>query len=122
MAMSASDSSSQASLSIYFDETKAAGTLINVKDETGKTIVSVAPAKDFSHIAISSPNLKVGETVTLSIDGEDSGTMTNGVYQDGNYSNGTQLASISIDDVLTSVDQSGNEVSGNQMGGGQPPM
>ncbi|MGG5340822.1 carbohydrate-binding domain-containing protein [Enterococcus sp. AZ192] len=122
MAMSASDSSSQASLSIYFDETKAAGTLINVKDETGKTIVSVAPAKDFSHIAISSPNLKVGETVTLSIDGEDSGTMTNGVYQDGNYSNGTQLTSISIDDVLTSVDQSGNEVSGNQMGGGQPPM
>lgn len=122
MAMSASDSSSQASLSIYFDETQAAGTLVNVKDETGKTIISVAPEKDFSHLAISSPDLKVNETVTLSIDGEDSGTKKNGVYVDGSYSNGTQLATISIDDLLNSVDQSGNEVSGNQMGEGQPPM
>jgi hypothetical protein len=125
MAMSASDSSSQANLSIYFDETQKAGTVINLKNEAGETILTIAPDKDFSHIAISSPKLKVGEKVTLSSGGEDTGTKKNGLFSDGTYKNGTELATISIDDILTSVDQSGNAVSGNQMGGpggGQPPM
>ncbi|MBO0441296.1 carbohydrate-binding domain-containing protein [Candidatus Enterococcus ikei] len=124
MAMSASDSSSQAALSLYFDETQKAETLINLKNASGKTILSVAPTKDFSHIAISSPDLKVGETITLSSGGNDSSTAKNGLYSDSNYSNGTELAKIAIDDVLTSVDQSGTQVDGSQMGGGpggQPP-
>lgn len=124
MAMSASDASSQTALSLYFDDTQKAGTLVNLKNTAGDTIFSFAPEKDFSHIAISSPDLKVGETVSLSTGGQDSGTAKNGLYSKSNYSNGSELAKISINDVLTSVDQSGAEVSGNQMGGGpggQPP-
>ncbi|MGX7411895.1 carbohydrate-binding domain-containing protein [Enterococcus caccae] len=124
MAMSASDSSAQAALSLYFDKTQKAETLINLKNSAGDTIISFAPEKDFSHIAISSPTLKVGETVILSTGGSESGTAKNGVYSNGNYSKGTELAKISIDNILTSVDQSGTEVTVNQMGngpGGQPP-
>ncbi|ALS00688.1 hypothetical protein ATZ33_04665 [Enterococcus silesiacus] len=124
MAMSASDASSQAALSLYFDDIQKAGTLVNLKNATGETIISFAPEKDFSHIAISSPDLKVGETVTLSTGGKDTGVAKNGLYSNGSYSTGTELAKISINDVLTSVDQSGSEVTGNQMGGGpggQPP-
>ncbi|MBM7688599.1 hypothetical protein BCR24_09310 [Enterococcus ureilyticus] len=121
MAMASSDSSAQATLSLYFDDTKAAGTLINLKNESGKTIASVAPEKAFSHIAISSPDLKVGETITLSINGKDSGTVKNGLYNNSNYSSGTELAKITLENVITSVDQSGAKVSGGQMGGGQPP-
>lgn len=121
MAMSASDTSSQAVLSLYFNETQQAGTMINLKNEAGETIVSFAPTKDFSHVAISSPELKVGETITLSNAGQDSGTEKNGLYTGGSYTNGTELTKISIKDTLTSVDQSGAEVSGSQMGGpGRP--
>lgn len=123
MAMSASDASSQAALSLYFNETQQAGTMINLKNEAGETIVSFAPEKDFSHIAISSSELKIGETITLSSGGQDSGTEKNGLYTGGTYTNGTELAKISINDILTSVDQSGAEVDGSQMGGtgGQGP-
>ncbi|MBO0468393.1 carbohydrate-binding domain-containing protein [Enterococcus plantarum] len=124
MAMSASDTSSQAALSLFFDDTQKAGSLVNLKNEAGETVISFAPEKDFSHIAISSPDLKVGETVTLSTGGKDSGTAKNGLYRGGDYTNGTELAKISLNGVLTSVDQSGSEVTGNQMGGGpggQPP-
>lgn len=117
IAMSASDASSQAALSLYFDDTQKAGTLVNLKNTARETIISFVPEKDFSHIAISSPNLTIGETVTLSTGGKDSGTAKNGLYSKGSYSDGTELAKISIDDVLTSVDQSGAEVTGNQMGG-----
>lgn len=125
MAMSASDTSSQAALSLYFDETQKAGTLINIKNAAGDTVISFAPQKDFTHLAISSSNLKVGEAITVSTGGKDSGTEKNGVYTNGTYSNGTELTKISINDILTSVDQSGTEVSGGQMGGGpggQPPQ
>lgn len=124
MAMSASDISSQATLSLYFDDTQKEGTLVNLSNGAGNTILSFAPEKSFSHITISSPELKVGETVTLFTGGKDSGTEKNGLYSDSNYSSGTELAKISIEDVLTSLDQTGAEVSGNQMGGGpggQPP-
>lgn len=124
VAMSASDTSSQAALSLFFDDTQKAGSLVNLKNEAGDTVISFAPEKDFSHIAISSPDLKVGETVTLSTGGKDSGTAKNGLYSGGDYTNGTELAKISLNGVLTSVDQSGSEVTGNQMGGGpgsQPP-
>jgi hypothetical protein len=125
MAMSASDSSSQASLSLYFDETQPAGTLVNIKNAVGETIVSVAPKKEFSHIAVSTPKLKIGDTVTITTGGQDNGSEQNGLYTGGSYTEGTELAKIPITSVLTSVDQSGAEVSGNQMGGRpgeQPPL
>ncbi|MFK4565735.1 carbohydrate-binding domain-containing protein [Enterococcus sp. UD-01] len=121
MAMSTSDSSSQASLSLYFDETQAAGTLINFKNAAGETIASIAPKKEFTHIAVSAPNLKVGDTVTIATGGQDNGSEQNGLYTGGSYTDGTELVKISIDSVLTSVDQTGAAVSGNQMGA-QPPM
>ncbi|MTD38861.1 carbohydrate-binding domain-containing protein [Erwinia sp. CPCC 100877] len=122
MAMSASDSSSQASVSLYFDETQKADTLINFKNAAGETIVSIAPKKEFSHLAVSSPNLKVGDTVTVATGGTDDGSEQNGLYTNGSYTDGTKLTQISIAEILTSVDQTGAQVSANQMGGGQPPM
>ncbi|MGM0217133.1 carbohydrate-binding domain-containing protein [Enterococcus sp. AZ126] len=124
MAMSTSDASSQASLSLYFDNNQEAGTLVNLKNVSGDTIISFAPEKNFSHIAISSPDLKIGDSVTLYTGGEDSGTEKNGLYQNSDYSNGTELAKILLNDAVTSVDQSGTKVTDNQMGGGpggQPP-
>ncbi|WP_086444438.1 carbohydrate-binding domain-containing protein [Candidatus Enterococcus lemimoniae] len=118
MAMSASDVSTQASLSLYFDETQKAGTVVHLENAAGDSIISLAPDKDFSHITISSPNLKVGETITLFTGGKESGTAKNGLYSNSNYTNGTELAKITLDSILTSIDQSGAVVTGSQMGGG----
>lgn len=123
MAMSASEGSTQAALSLYFTTTQKAGELISLKNSEGKTILTYKATKDFNHIAISSPELTVGDTLTLFSGGEDSGTEKNGLYTGGSYSNGTELGQISLSSTLTSVDETGAEVDGSQMGGpgGQGP-
>lgn len=123
MAMSASEGSSQAAVSLYFTTTQKAGSLISLKNSEGETILTYKAAKDFSHVAISSPEFTVGDTVTLSSGGEDSGTEKNGLYTGGSYSNGTEIGQIMLSNTLTSVDETGAEVDGSQMGGpgGQGP-
>ena len=45
--------------------TQAAGTAVILTDSSGKTIASFTPAKDFSHVVISSPDIENGGTYTL---------------------------------------------------------
>lgn len=118
MAMTVSDTSTQAALDVYFDSNQAADTLVNVQTSDGTTIASFQPKKEFTHFVISSPTLKTGETVKVSTGGKDSGTAAATVYTGGSYSDGTELTSVKLDNVITSISQSGEAVTGNQMGGG----
>lgn len=123
MAMSSSDGSSQAALSLYFTTTQKAGTLLHLKNTDGETILTYKAAKDFTHVTISSPNLVVGETITVTSGGEDSGTEKNGLYTGGTYTDGTDLGQIDLTSLQTSVDETGAVVDSSQMGGpgGQSP-
>lgn len=123
MAMSASEGSAQVALSLYFTTTQKAGELISLKNSKGETIFTYKASKDFNHIAISLPEFTVGDTLTLYSGGEDSGTEKNGIYTGGSYSNGTEIGQITLNSALTSVDETGTEVDGSQMGmpGGQGP-
>lgn len=75
MAQGFSDSSTQYSILNHFSTALSAGDAIALKDSSGKTIVSYSPAKSYSSVVISSPELTKGETYLLSA-GSQSETLT----------------------------------------------
>jgi len=89
MAQAPSDTSSQRSIAMTFTDTQAAGTQVDVKDSSGKTIATVTPAKEFRTVVISSADLTDGGTYTISSGGSDivtftiSGSITTWVNESG---------------------------------------
>lgn len=57
-----SEESSQPMLVVYFDESRAAGSIISVKDSQGNQLTETETSKDFEALLFSSPELKTGET------------------------------------------------------------
>ncbi|MCR4762419.1 MAG: carbohydrate-binding domain-containing protein [Lachnospiraceae bacterium] len=80
------DSSTQYSLLVNFDETVSGGTTVTLTDESGNTILTATPVKDYRSVVFSSPDLKQGTyTVTA----------------------GTQEVTAEIDSICTRVGQGG---------------
>lgn len=84
MAETLGASSGVCNISVYFSSTQAAGTLIEVRDSAGETVLSHTSAKTFNHMAAGSEALVPGETYTI-------------------YLNGTEYQSFTISEVLTTV-------------------
>lgn len=122
MAMLPSDSSTQASLGVYFDNSQEANQLINVADSEGANIISFAPTKIYQHVAISAPDIQKGSQYTVSVGGKLTTATQFGFAAQSDYQ-GDTLLTLTLDATNTSVSQSGEAVSANQMGGGggQPP-
>ncbi|MDT2757387.1 carbohydrate-binding domain-containing protein [Enterococcus asini] len=121
MALNVSDSSSQTAVDLYFDSNQTAGTLVSLKDSTGKVVAGFVPAKDFANLVISTPDLTQNEALTLSIGGAASNVDENGlVATDSTIEGATDLGTITLTAVVSTMDQSGNAVSGGMgMGGPQ---
>jgi hypothetical protein len=99
MAQSPSDTSSQDSVTIFFNSTISAGTSISVLDSSGNKVITFAPAKAFSSIVLSSPKFVDGETYTI-------------------YSGATKLTTVTLDDTVNAISSDGSAVQshGNQPG------
>ncbi len=126
MAQAPEDTSSQNSLLVYYSSVQKAGTLVNLSDTAGNSILTFAPSKDYQSIVISMPELQQGKTYTLSSGGTCSGTSVNGRYTGGTYTSGTKLTAVKLSSALTRISDDGSAVTGqNAMGvgpgGGQPP-
>lgn len=76
MAEAISSSSSIYNVSIYLTSTEPASTKIKIKDSAGETIASHVSAKTFNHIAIGTPDFKLGETYTIYLNDEVYDTFT----------------------------------------------
>lgn len=118
MAMNVSDSSSQASLGVYFSETQSAGTIVSLQDSDGNVIATYKPSKDFDHIVISSSELEVDESYTLVSGTDAKGTEQNGYYQDEEIVDGTELGTLTLSDTVTNLSETGETVSVDSMMGG----
>lgn len=111
---------SQVSLGITYDTTQEANELISLLDEEGNVVVSFTPTKSYSHVVISNPDLTTA-TYTLVSGGENDGEESNGLYEGGTVTNGTELADLSVTDTITNLTSSGETASATgMMGGGQP--
>lgn len=107
MAQAPSDDSSQFSVSMTFSQTQQAGTLVHLEDSEGNTILTFAPSKDYQTVVISSPDLKENGSYTLYSGGSSTGSETDGLYNGGEYSGGTEIVSFEITSNVTWLNESG---------------
>lgn len=118
MAELPSDTSSQASLAIGFDQSQNAETIVCIQDESGNNIITYSPSKTYSSIIVSSPEITQGGTYSVYYGGSCSGAETDGLYSDGEYSGGTLLETVSADSIVTQIGTSTSGMMGG-MGGGR---
>lgn len=118
MAQAPGDTSAQNSLMVYYASTQKAGTLVNLADESGNSVLSFSPSKDYQSIVISTPDLEQGRTYTLSSGGSCDGEVDDGLYTGGAYSGGVKLTDVTLYERVTTISDSGAQVSG-RMGGGR---
>jgi len=65
MVQTLNDTSTQNNINVYYDSAMEADSKISVTDADGKEIVSWTPPKKYQCVQISSPDLKTGETYTI---------------------------------------------------------
>lgn len=119
MAEAPGNSSAQHSVSAAFEQTYAAGTLVTLCTQDGSELISFAPSKSFSHIVISSPDIRDGETYTIYTGGASSAEEKYGLYESGGYNGkGTEACSFTADDI-TSYAGSQQGMMGGGFGGGR---
>lgn len=96
-----------------------AGELINISDSSGASVITFSSAKAYDNLVLCTLDLKTGETYTVNVGGEISGDIVDGIGN-GNYSDGTEYTTFTIQNTLTTV---GNVTGGmGGMGGGRPGM
>ncbi len=71
MAETLGSSSSINNISVYFTSTLAKGTLIEIKNAAGETVLSHTSAKTFNHLSAGTDKFKMGETYTIYINGSE---------------------------------------------------
>jgi len=76
MAGTLGSSSGVCNLSVYFNTTLPAGTMVEVLNSTGETVLNHTSAKSFNHMAAGSETLVPGETYTIYVDGAEYQTFT----------------------------------------------
>lgn len=127
MAQAPSTSSSQNSVLVNLESAQPGGTIVHVGSEDGKEILTFVPTKAYQSLALSSPELKDGETYVVYVGGSATGSVTDSVYVDGSYSPGTEVARFAISSVVTAAGVAGGGFMGGPggmrggRGGGQPP-
>jgi hypothetical protein len=107
MAEAPSDTSSQYSLMVNFDQVQAAGTIVHIESKDGDSVLTFAPAKQFQSVVFSSAELKKGATYRVYLGGSATGTITDGIYSDGAYTPGTEYAALSLDSTVTTFGATG---------------
>lgn len=101
MAQAPSATSTQYTLAQTFSSVQAAGTLVHVVGQDGYEVVTFAPGKSFQSIVVSSPALVKGGTYTIYAGGKSTGLATDGLVSGGTYTGGQQVASYTLDSVVT---------------------
>lgn len=115
MAMTPSDSSSQASLGIYLDSSSKE--TISIKQDD-KILFSYTPSKEYSHIAVSSPSFEDDKDVTVITGATISGDDVNGYVSNATISDGDELGTYTLSGIVTNVSQDGSTATQSGMGGG----
>ncbi|MFV0250362.1 MAG: carbohydrate-binding domain-containing protein [Bacilli bacterium] len=97
-----SSSSSQNSIVIALNEIKSSGTLINLTDSSGNSIISFESSQVFQAIIISSPDLVKNSSYSLYFGGTNSGDKKNGLYTGGTFTGGSLYTTLTLNNSVTS--------------------
>jgi hypothetical protein len=113
MAQAPGSESTQNTVMIYSDTEQTAGTILHIEDESGSDVLTFAPAKNYSSVALCTSTLTTGTTYKVFFGGSSTGTVKDGLYTGGTYSGGTESTGFTVSSIVTTVG------SGGGMGGGQ---
>ncbi|HAN21550.1 MAG: hypothetical protein A2Y15_09635 [Clostridiales bacterium GWF2_36_10] len=108
MAQGIGTNSSQYGLLAGFDP-QSANTIFRVEDSDCNDVVTFAPCKQYSSVAICSPSLKKGETYTILFGGRSTGALSDWLYTGGSYSGGTEYTTITVSSILTTSGNVGDK-------------
>lgn len=103
MAQAPGDLSTQNAVLINFDAIQPASTLVHLQSSEGAPVLTFAPTKEYQSLAFSSAALVTGATYELYLGGTATGTVTDGLYQNGSYTPGTPYTSFTIADTVTRI-------------------
>lgn len=103
MLQAPSSSSTQHVINAVFSNSLQAGTSINIKSETGENILTFTPNKEYQSIILCSPDVKKGETYTISAGGIASGESKDGLYTNSTFSNSTESINCTVSDIITNA-------------------
>jgi hypothetical protein len=119
MAQAPSTSSTQYSVMYNFESAQAAGTIVHIETEDGEEILTLEPTKDYQSVLLSSPKLENGTTYLVYSGGSSTGRVTDSLYSGGTYTDGSQVASLTISSIVTSAGTRGGGFPGGP-GGNRP--
>lgn len=100
MAQAPSETSTQNSLLINYSQKQSAGTLVNITDDSGNSIITFMPKKEYQTLVVSSPDLKLDSTYQLYYGGT----------ADDMGNSGTKLTDFTISKAVLSISDNGEEV------------
>lgn len=99
-----STNSAQYAVIVKINGNVTAGTLFNIQDNSGTSLVSFAPTRSAYYFVYSSAQLQGGSTYKVYTGGSVSGsTNTGGLHTGGTYSGGTQKGSFTLSSKVTTV-------------------
>ncbi len=102
-AMTAGPTSTQCAVLINLRTSRPAGTLIHLESNTKTEVITFSPSKQYQSIALCSPLLTMGSTYDLYLGGSSTGTIKDGIYQNGVYTPGTLTRTLTITSIVTKV-------------------
>lgn len=115
-----SDSSTQKTIAVLFDQSQSANTLVYITDSSGNVLAAMTPEKNYGCVIFSSAELKSGETYKVYVGGTATGDSTHGYYSKAVVANGTEYTSFTLgDDTVTYINASGITTYSGGMGGGR---
>lgn len=118
MAQAASADSTQNSVLINLDSAVQADTVINIQNNGGNNMLSFLPTKAYQSILFSSPDLQSGTDYTVSLGGDISGEIVDGLATTGAYSGGSPYTSFTVSSSVTMVGAVSGYGPGGMPGGG----
>lgn len=101
MAQQPGSTSTQPTLMLVFSSAKAAGSIIHIQSSAGDDLLDFAPLRSAQSLVFSAPTLTRGSSYQIYYGGSSTGTATDGVYQNGNYTAGTLGGSVTLSNVAT---------------------
>ena len=81
--------------------TRSAGTLIHLQDSSGNEVFTFAPAKNYQSVCFSMPALTHGTSYNLYFGGASTGAETDGLYEGGEYTPGTNSWAFTVNTIVT---------------------
>ncbi len=110
MFQTTSNSSTQCSITYYFNSDQKAGNIINVEDNSGNNIITFSPSKAYRAILISTPEIRLNNSYKIYFGGSIKELNSDGIYFGDDYEKGSKYTSLTISSVNTIIGNKSNSM------------